>query len=86
MKRFFIWYSTDNFQTSSVVACTVNGAEITVEIPAQPDGTEQCFICFRAPLLTPQADYDLITLRFLNNEGENYSYTVQDEAIEVSLR
>lgn len=82
---FYVRYSIDEFQTSEIVLCTVNGSQIMAEIPAQPNGSTVQYYLFSSTIADPQADFDLITLKYLNNAGENFSYTVQDETLEVNL-
>lgn len=74
---FYLLYSTNNFTSSNLVSLTVNGSTVSGTIPAQPEGSTVRFYLFsssRSGFAT--TDYDLLTLRFINDNGDYFSYTV----------
>ena len=77
-EHFFVRYSTDNWSSATLLSCVVNGTAATATIPALPDDTEVNYYVFSSGIANPAADFDLITLRYNNNGGANYSYTVGD--------
>lgn len=73
---FYIRYSVDNFATSQVVPMGVEGTEAVGSIPGFIAGNQISFYVFSTVIEDISADYDMFTLRFLNNEGLNFQYTV----------
>jgi PKD repeat protein len=85
-ERFYMRYSIDNFATSAVLPMTVTLSAATATIPAQANGTDVEFYLFSSTILAPTADYDLISLNFINNGDEgNFVYSVGDPSISVNL-
>ena len=78
-QHIFARYSVDNWATSQVIEASVNGPNGTAVIPGQVTGTVVSFYVLSStkPLLT--GDYDLYTIRFLNDNGANFSYTTGSE-------
>ncbi|MBS4013607.1 MAG: hypothetical protein KGZ97_07585 [Bacteroidetes bacterium] len=76
-ERVFVRYSTDGFSTSSFVQFSFSGTTGTATIPGQSSGTNVFFYVFSTTIATPShADADMQTIRFNNNGGSNYSYSV----------
>ena len=82
---FYLRYSTDNFQNSAIIPLSINGTELSGNIPAQLNNAEVQFYVFSTTIENPINDFDLISLNFINNLNENYIYLVQDETISVDL-
>ena len=81
----YVRYSLDNFATSSILLMTVNGTTASAEIPALSNGTDVSFYVFSTSIENPTADFDLQTLRFINDDGLNFSYSVSDPTLTVNL-
>ncbi|MFM2231274.1 MAG: hypothetical protein RL607_2532, partial [Bacteroidota bacterium] len=81
-ERVFIRYSsTSNFASSKVVEATGTGSNwttATATIPALDNvsGTVYYYAYTTTVAATNSSDHDLITLRYGNNGGSNYSYTI----------
>jgi 1,4-alpha-glucan branching enzyme len=82
-EKIFVRYTTDGFATSSVVQGVLTGGSGsttgTVTIPGQIAGTVVSYYLLTTTfsLSNPQfIDADLATLNLANNQGTNYSYTV----------
>ena len=75
-ENIFIRYSTDAWATSLVIPVTFTGSTGTGTIPGQTAGTVVSYYAFSTTLPTVTADYDLVTIKFNNNSGTNYTYTV----------
>lgn len=76
---FYLLYSINNFTSSNLVSLSVNGTTVSGSIPGQPEGSTVRFYLFsssRSGFSTP--DYDLLTLRFINNNGDYFSYSVNE--------
>ena len=78
-----IRYTTDNWTTSSTIICNVSEDTAFGIIPVQVSGTNVSYYVFSTNTRTlnslnnpNSADYHLITIDFVNNGGENYSYSV----------
>lgn len=82
---FYVRYSTDGFENSSLIPLNINGTELSGEIPAQLNGSEVQFYAFSTTVENPINDFDLVTLNFINNLGENFIFIVEDETISVDL-
>lgn|GEM_PF-84801 len=78
-EKFYLRYSTDNWVTSSTIALTIAGLSATANIPAQPDDTTVRYYLFSSVIANPVQDWDMITIRTENNNGQNYSYLVGEE-------
>ncbi len=90
-QSFVIRYTTDNWATSQLVVCSVNNDTATGIIPSLAAGTNVSYYVFSTNttalnnLSNPSpADYDLITIDFLNNSGLNFSYQVADQQVQPS--
>jgi Secretion system C-terminal sorting domain/SprB repeat len=82
-ERVFVRYSKlSNFASSKVVEATgvgSNWATATAVIPAvdnQPSGTIYYYAYSTTVASDNSTDHDLVTLKFGNNGGSNYSYTI----------
>lgn len=80
---FYLRYTTDNWATSSLITMNISGSSLTGSIPAQPSQTEVTYYIFSTVAESPAADFDLLTLQMANNNGQNYSYTV-DQVFECN--
>ncbi len=76
-ERVFVRYSTDGFSTSSFVQFSFSGTTGTATIPGLSSGTNVSFYVFSTTIASPShADADMQTIRFNNNGGLNYGYSV----------
>lgn len=82
---FYVRYSVDGFANSVVIPMDVSGSEAFGLIPGFNAGTQVFFYVFSSTVADLDADYDMHTLRFLNNEGLNFTYTVVDNNNLVNL-
>ncbi len=93
-EKFFVRYSTDNFQSSQVVKLSFPGGagskNCIATIPGFAAGTSVNYYIFsstvNADLGTLNNDYDLVTLRLSNNQGVNYSYTVAAALSKITFK
>ena len=84
-ERFFIRYTTDGFGASQIVPLTGSDSILTATIPGQLPGAEVNFYVFSSTIVTPTANFDMVSLRILNNDGLNYRYSVLDTNALVNL-
>lgn len=77
---FYLRYTTDGWQTSTILLMDVSGNSATAEIPNQLSGTEVEYYILSSTILNPANDFDLITIRFNNNNGNNFTYMVDQVA------
>lgn len=80
-EKLYIRYSVDGWQTSAIVQMALSGNSVQGSIPGQPSSTVVSYYIFSSVFSNPVSDTDLLTLRKNNNNGSNYSYTV-DQVIE----
>jgi glycosidase len=78
-EKFYLRYSINNWATSAILPLTVTGLSGTANIPPQPTDTTVRFYIFSSVIQNPQQDLDLVTMRFNNNNGLNYSYLVGEQ-------
>lgn len=84
-EKFYLRYSVDNWQTSTILPMATDAASISGIIPGQVSSTLVEYYIFSSVFSNPVADIDLITLRKNNNGGSNFSYTV-DQVIECNAQ
>ena len=72
----YLLYTKDSWTTSSILLVTMTGATGTVDIPGQVAGTIVSYYAFSSTVASLTANYDLCTIKKMNNGGLNYSYTV----------
>ena len=80
-ENVYVRYTTDEWVSSSVVACSFTGNTGTATIPAQITETNVEYYILTTSILSPTSDYDLITINFDNNSNSNYNYIVEEEFI-----
>jgi len=80
-ENFFLLYSVNGWQTSSLIPMTIASNSINGTIPGQGSSTAVEYYIFSSVFNDPAADIDLITIRKNNNGGSNFSYIV-DQVIE----
>ena len=73
---FYLRYSVDGFANSVVIPMDVSGSEAFGLIPGFNAGAQVFFYVFSSTVPNLNADFDMHTLRFLNDEGLNFTYTV----------
>ena len=72
----YLRYTTDAWATSTALAVTMSGTTGSVSIPGQVLGTTVSYYAFSSTIANLTANFDLCTIKFINNAGLNYSYTV----------
>lgn len=82
---FFIRYSVDAFATSVVVPMEVFGSEAIGIIPGFAVGNQIQFYVFSTTVEDVDADFDMHTLNFLNDEGFNFVYSIVEPGQLVNL-
>jgi hypothetical protein len=76
-EKVYLRYSIDGFTTSTIVAMTVGGTSASANIPAQVAATGVSYYVFTSTVVAPStANADMMTIRWNNNGGSNYNYTV----------
>jgi hypothetical protein len=76
-EKIYVRYSTDAWVTSTAIkSVQITGNMAYVDIPGQATGTVVSYYAFTSSIDNIQANYDLLTIFFNNNEGANYSFTV----------
>ncbi len=82
---FYLRYSIDGFANSVIIPMDVSGSEAFGLIPGFNAGAQVFFYVFSSTKENLATDFDMHTLRFLNNEGLNFTYTVVDNSNLVNL-
>jgi hypothetical protein len=72
----YVRYTTDNWATSAAVVAAMTGNTGEASIPGQPINTVVSYYALTSTISGLTADYDLCTIKFNNNGGPNYSYTI----------
>jgi len=72
----YVRYTTNNWSSSSIVACSFTGTTGTATIPGQDEGIDVEYYVFTTSINAPSSDYDLITINYDNNSGDNYTFTI----------
>ncbi len=78
-EQFFLRYSTNDWETSTLVNLVGSGNTFSGQIPAFPSQTEVQYYVFSSTVADPSAEPDLLTLRVNNNNNQNYSYIVDQQ-------
>ncbi len=73
---FYVRYTTNGFTNSQIAPVTVNGLTGSATIPGQALNANVQYYVFSTVINNPSSNYDMLTLRLLNNGGLNYNYTV----------
>ena len=73
---FYVRYTTDNWTSSAAVAATMAGTSGSATIPGQAVNTQVDYYAFSSSVSGITGDYSLYTMRYNNNAGSNYSYTI----------
>ncbi len=84
-EKCYVRYSTDNWATSALISATISGASASATIPAMEAGLTVSYYVMTTTVSNPTADYDLLTLKYNNNGGSNYSYQVFGDLCGVQL-
>lgn len=72
----FLRYTTNNWATSFLVPVTITGTSGSATIPGYQAGLTVAYNVFSTTVTGLTADYDLYTIRFNNNNGANFSYSI----------
>jgi hypothetical protein len=84
-EHFYLRYSSDEWLTSTVVYMNKSGNSLLAGIPPQVSQTEVTYYIFSSVMVNPVSGFDLITLKMANNNGQNYSYIV-DQVFECNAQ
>ncbi len=77
-ENIYLRYSTDGWQTWSLIPVLFDGNTGTASILPQPVHTTVNYYLFSTVFDDPDEQIDLITIHYNNNGGTNYEYTVAD--------
>ncbi len=79
-ERVYLRYTTDNWNTSTAVDITnlISGTSASYEFPYLSKNTTVKFYLLTSTKENLNADFDLFTLNYNNNSGNNYTITVND--------
>ncbi len=80
-EKFYLNYTINNWQSFVTLPMAVDGSTVNATIPGYPSQTDVEYYIFSSVIINPVNDVDLISLRKNNNNGSNFSYTV-DQVIE----
>ncbi len=75
-ERFYLRYSNDNWTTSSLTTFTMSGNTGTATIPGQLPGATVKYFAFSSTVSGLTSNFDLYTIKYGNNSGNNYTYSV----------
>ena len=75
-QKFFVRYTTDGWQTSNLAGFSATDSGLVAVIPPMSAGLSVNYYVFSTVFNNPTDNYDLITITFKNNNGQNYSYEV----------
>ena len=84
-EKFYLRYSTDFYATSHIIPVSVIGSTGTATIPGFAAGLAVSYYYFSTTIDNPTANYDLLTLDFLNDDGYNFLYGVVDPFLSFGL-
>jgi hypothetical protein len=73
----YLRYSINNWASSELVPVSINGVAAQAIIPPQAEGTTVQYYVFSSTIANIVADFELYTIRQNDNNGANYSYTVE---------
>lgn len=79
----YLRYTTNAWNSSSLLLFNMSGTSGTATIPGQPEGTNVSYYAFSSTVDDIAADYDLFSIRLNNNDNENYGYIVEGTAPSV---
>ena len=82
---FYLRYSVDGFANSVIVPMDVSGSEAFGLIPGFNAGAQVFFYVFSSTVENLSSEFDMHTLKFLNDDGLNFSYIVVDNSNLVNL-
>lgn len=75
---FFVRYTTTNWFSSDYSEFSFTGTTGVASIPPHTHGEEVTYYVFSSAMQNPETYWDSYTVKFDNNNGSNYSYTVGD--------
>jgi 1,4-alpha-glucan branching enzyme len=73
---FYVRYTTDGWTTTGLLPVSFTATTGTATLPGMDENTEVAYYVFSTIEENPSTDIDLKTLRFDNNNGNNFGYTV----------
>ena len=82
-EHFFLVYSTNGWTSTSLVNMTASGTTISATIPGQASQTEVEYYLFSSTVSAPSNPFDLLSLVQNDNNGNFYTYTV-DQVFDCS--
>ena len=77
-EKVFLRHTYDNWATSIIEEFIFTGSSGIATIPAYENNTAIEYYVFTSTVSDPSANYDLYTIKYDNNNGNNYSYAVGD--------
>jgi hypothetical protein len=84
-ENLYVRWSVDAFASSSIAQLSINGKQASGQIPGLNAGNVVQWYLFSSSISNPPADYDMLSIRSLNNNGLNFSYTIKQQRIAVNL-
>lgn len=81
---FYVRYSTNGWQTSSVIQVTMNGSNGSVQLPGQAAGVQLSCYVFSSTVTGIVSDFDMLSLKIDNNNGNNYATMVGNPTLSVT--
>ncbi len=75
-EKIYLHYSTDNWKTSEMIPFTFSDNTGYAIIPPLGNQTQVSYYVFSTVFSLPISRPDLVTIRFDNNNGDNYRYKV----------
>jgi len=75
---FYIKYTNDNWVTSNLVQCSFTATTGTATIPPHANNIQVDYYALSTAFDDPEENPDLVTVKYNNNSGSNYNYTVGD--------
>lgn len=73
---FYVRYTSDEWATSAIVPVALSSATGIATLPPAADGVKIEYYVLSTTVSAPSSDFDLVTIRMNNNDGQNYNYTV----------
>jgi hypothetical protein len=81
---FYVRYSTNAWQSSTVLAISMNGSSGSVAIPAQSAGTQLSCYVFSSTIPGIVSDFDMLSLKINDNSGSFYSTLIGSSLLSVT--
>ncbi len=76
-QKFYVLYTTNNWATSQIVACQATDSAFVGSLVIENGVTDVEYYAFSSVVDSPEANFDLVTVTFNDNNGEFYNFSVQ---------